>query len=89
MTIICEKPGYHKTTLVVEEEFAGATLGNILLGGGVGIIIDAASGAAQRYPDSIKVFLQPLQFASAAAETQWNAAKSAWDEAEKTRKSPD
>jgi len=89
MTVICTKLGYHKTTLVVEEEFAGATLGNILLGGGIGIIVDAASGAAQLYPDSIKVFMRPHQFASANAEAQWNAAKTAWDEAEKARKSPD
>ncbi|MFP6869957.1 MAG: hypothetical protein VCE91_11535 [Nitrospinota bacterium] len=33
-----------------DETFSGATLENILLRGGIGIIVDTISGAAQEYP---------------------------------------
>ncbi len=50
LIITCTKPGYKPTTLKLDEKIAGATMGNVILGGGIGIIFDASSGAAQRYP---------------------------------------
>jgi|TARA_R110000782_G_scaffold149778_2_gene242519 ABC-type Fe3+-hydroxamate transport system substrate-binding protein len=88
MTIVCEKDGYGKTTALIDEEFAGATLGNILIGGGIGILIDAASGAAQRYPDKLTVWMKPQTFTSSEHEKQWNEAKLEWDKAEKARNTP-
>ena len=41
-TLICEKEGYHTTTTITGEEFAGARLGNVIHDGGVDILIDAA-----------------------------------------------
>jgi hypothetical protein len=38
-----------------ESTYQAANLGNILLGGGVGIIVDAATGAMWKYPDSVVV----------------------------------
>ena len=35
-------------------------LGNLLLGGILGIIVDAASGAVSLYPSSTNVVLQPV-----------------------------
>ena len=40
---------------VLSSEFAGATAGNILLGGIIGIGVDAMSGALNKYPESIIV----------------------------------
>ncbi len=34
-------------------------MGNIILGGGIGILIDAASGAAQEYPSKVSVIMEP------------------------------
>tara|TARA_Y100001934_G_scaffold210679_1_gene249313 strand:+ start:3369 stop:3707 length:339 start_codon:yes stop_codon:yes gene_type:complete len=41
-TLICEKEGYHTTTTITGEEFAGARLDNVIHDGGVDILIDAA-----------------------------------------------
>ena len=41
-TLICEKEGYHTTTTITGEEFAGARLGNVIHDGGGDILIDAA-----------------------------------------------
>jgi len=64
VNVSCELSGYQTTTYSFKSTFQGATLGNILLGGGVGIIIDVASGAANIYPSSISIRLQPSEFAN-------------------------
>jgi hypothetical protein len=43
------------------------TLGNVLIGGVVGLAADLASGAAITYPESVKVVLWPRSFPNAAA----------------------
>ena len=82
LTVTCSKSGFKTAVVVVEETFAGATLGNVLLGGGVGIIVDAASGAAQEYADEVLVWMEPKTFKSASAKDAWFAEKAAY-EAEK------
>ena len=64
MTVICKKEGYLDVTISVEEVIADATFGNILIGGGIGIRIDAVLGAAQRYPDQIIVWMEPEEWKS-------------------------
>ncbi len=59
MIITCEKAGFKKTVHTVHETFVGATLGNIILGGGIGILVDAISGGAQEYPNVVKFPLIP------------------------------
>lgn len=88
MTITCSKSGFITEKIVMQEQFAGATLGNIILGGGIGIIVDAASGAAQEYPDVVKLWLQPKTFKSAEAKTEWFAAKAAYDAEQQAKKNP-
>ena len=65
MIITCEKAGFKKTVHTVHETFVGATLGNIILGGGVGILVDAVNGAAQQYPNIVKFPLKPKSDAPA------------------------
>ncbi len=85
LNITCKKKGYLTTTVSVDDEFQGATLGNIILGGGIGILVDSASGAAQKYPDKIIVWMKPEQWRSSAQRKEWEAAK-AEHEAEVQRK---
>lgn len=59
IVLTCEKKGFKKTTHLFDETLVGATLGNIILGGGIGILIDAASGAAQEYPSKVSVIMEP------------------------------
>ena len=82
MTVICKKEGFNSATTMVEESFVGATLGNVILGGGIGIIIDAASGAAQQYPDQIVVWMRPEEWESEAQRKEWEQAKLAYDKAQ-------
>lgn len=79
LTVTCSKSGYKTTEVVVKEYFAGATLGNVILGGGVGVIVDAASGAAQEYPDEITVWMEPKTWPSKSAKEEWMAEKAAYE----------
>lgn len=45
LTVTCAKPGYQTATVSQTPHFVGTTFGNIILGGGIGAIVDAASGA--------------------------------------------
>ena len=66
MVIACKLAGYFETTDDVRSEFQAMTLGNVLIGGIVGIAIDAASGAMGDYPENIHVALIPTAFKSEA-----------------------
>ncbi|MBF0137521.1 MAG: hypothetical protein H7833_12420 [Magnetococcus sp. DMHC-1] len=75
MDVTCRKEGYTTGHLTVEEVLAEATIGNIFLGGGVGILVDMASGAAQQYPGEIVVWMEPGMFTSSAMEAEWTRAR--------------
>jgi len=79
MSVICAKAGYRNGLLMVDEIIAGATLGNILIGGGVGILVDAMSGSAQRYPDQITVWMEPESWDSESARLEWLQEKEKFD----------
>ena len=67
MIVGCTREGYEQSNEVMASSFTGATLGNILLGGVVGIVVDAASGANNKYPDRVMIILTPSSFPSDAA----------------------
>lgn len=64
MIVSCTRDGYEQSNEVLVSSFTGATVGNILMGGMVGIIVDAASGANNKYPDCVLVVLTPASFPS-------------------------
>ena len=80
LIITCTKPGYKPTTLEISEKVAGATMGNIILGGGIGIIFDASSGAAQRYPEKIVVWMEPEEWSDEYSKLQWEEERRAYIE---------
>ncbi|MBC7951640.1 MAG: PEGA domain-containing protein [Rhodospirillaceae bacterium] len=55
--VVCSKEGYDDSTVMLKSGTAGATFGNIILGGGIGWAIDSASGADNKYDDVVNVFL--------------------------------
>jgi len=69
LKIVCKKDGYQDATKVVESHFNGATAGNIILGGGVGIVVDAATGADNSYPEAVEVPMTPVNVTPAASAT--------------------
>ncbi len=66
MVVTCDKPGYQTATVSKSPSFGGATFGNIILGGGVGAIVDAASGANYTYSSEVHVAMAPLPAATVA-----------------------
>jgi hypothetical protein len=60
----CNRLGSLAAVQTVRAEFQGMTAGNILLGGVIGLAVDAASGAMSQYPATVSVVLPPDSFAS-------------------------
>lgn len=54
---MCSKKGYYNAAGVIDSSFAGWTLGNILVGGLIGLGIDAASGAINKYEDQATIVM--------------------------------
>jgi len=79
MNIVCTKAGYERGIVSVDESLTGATFGNIILGGGIGIFVDAASGAAQNYPDKVIVWMKPKSWASASDRKAWENQKAEYE----------
>jgi len=73
LDVQCTKDGYQSTLGVLAADFQAMTLGNILLGGLIGIAVDAASGAMMKYPGSVKYTLIPVSFPTAGARDAYFA----------------
>lgn len=71
LTLVCEKEGFKTTTMQFDEEVAGATFGNILIGGGIGLAVDIASGAAQEYPSQVHLVMEPVETASQSSKDDY------------------
>lgn len=55
----CRKPGYQTRSKRLVSEFETAALGNLILGGVVGLGVDAATGAMHGYPSEVQLRLPP------------------------------
>ncbi len=55
--VTCKKAGYEDATYLNHSGAAGATVGNILLGGGIGWAVDSATGADNKYDTPINLTL--------------------------------
>ncbi|MFK4794669.1 hypothetical protein [Sphingobium sp. ZW T5_29] len=53
-------PGYKPTYVLIQSKLGGGSFGNILLGGGIGAVVDGTNGASNRlYPRPLIVQLAP------------------------------
>jgi len=59
IVVTCTKECYLDSGGVLNSKFQAVTLGNILLGGVIGLGVDAASGAMNEYSPDIQVLMQP------------------------------
>ncbi len=57
LMIKCEKAGYEPGTATAISRANGGMFGNILIGGGIGAIIDHNKGTAYTYPNWLRVIL--------------------------------
>ena len=55
ITVTCAKPGYQTASLNLESDPSLGLFGNVLIGGLIGVGIDYATGAANKYPNSALV----------------------------------
>ncbi|MEP5699288.1 MAG: hypothetical protein ABJN43_11740, partial [Sneathiella sp.] len=60
LMIECSKPEYHTAETLVSESVEEMTFGNILVGGLIGLAVDAASGAAYKYPATVSILMKPM-----------------------------
>lgn len=58
IAVACVKPGFKMLTLRDKSDLDAATVGNVLIGGLVGVVVDAASGANNKYTSPVVVTLQ-------------------------------
>lgn len=65
--VVCDKQGFQTVTVKKSPSFGGATFGNIIAGGVVGVVVDAASGANYSYPNEIHVSMAPTPTVPALA----------------------
>lgn len=64
LNIQCAKPGYQAASVDAPASVEPWFVGNILIGGLIGMMVDLTDGAASKYPDTITV---PMQAAAPAA----------------------
>ena len=66
ISVLCRKSGYEELSGTIGSGFQPMTLGNIVLGGLIGVVIDASTGAMMKYPESVTFLLVPHEFHSEA-----------------------
>jgi hypothetical protein len=64
VSVNCKKDGYNDGSAIFSSSLQAMTFGNILLGGVIGVAIDAGSGAMHKYPAMLSLTLLPKEFAS-------------------------
>lgn len=63
-TVICEKQGYEPAGQTITSHVSGWLLGNFLLGGPIGLLVDVISGGAWKLkPESVDMTLTQQQAA--------------------------
>jgi hypothetical protein len=60
LQVVCKKTGIDVGTANVVSKTKGNMFGNILLGGGIGAIVDHNNGSAYDYPSLIKIYMGRL-----------------------------
>lgn len=63
----CTKVGYQESSKYLHSGMAAGTFGNIIAGGLIGWGVDSATGADNKYPESVNVDLIPVAGAAAGS----------------------
>jgi len=64
IAVLCRKFGFEDTGGTIGSGFQPMTLGNIVLGGIIGVVVDASTGAMTKYPEVVTFLLIPQEFRS-------------------------
>lgn len=60
ISVTCKKDGYRDGAAVLTSDFENMSFGNIIFGGIIGVGVDAASGAINKYPPTINVQMEKI-----------------------------
>jgi hypothetical protein len=74
ISVRCSKESYQDGAGVISSNMEGMTAGNIILGGVIGLGVDAVSGAMNKYSPEIQVALIPIPGCGAPAVAKRNGA---------------
>jgi hypothetical protein len=61
VTVTCRKPCYQDGVGVIASYTEGMAAGNVVLGGVIGLGVDAATGAMNKYADRTSITMIPIQ----------------------------
>ncbi len=64
--LACNKDGYQASSQYLHSGMAAGTFGNIIAGGVIGWGVDSATGADNKYPESVTVQLVPVSGGAAS-----------------------
>lgn len=67
LDVTCSKTGFQDGHTIMESHFEGMTAGNLILGGGIGLAVDASTGAMNHYDKAVEVTLTPMDGTPAPA----------------------
>lgn len=77
LAVRCEREGHLPAEAVTPAGFQAMTVGNLLIGGIIGVAVDAASGAMGTYPGNISLAMTPAGFQGASSRAAWFAERRA------------
>ena len=60
LNYICRKKGYNEIKGIIAFNHKGSTAGNLVIGGGIGYLVDIGTGAACKYPETISLPMTPI-----------------------------
>lgn len=67
ISIVCTKRGFRDASATISSDFNFVTLGNAIIGGMTGVIVDATTGANDSYPHEIEIPMEPAPRPAEAA----------------------
>jgi hypothetical protein len=73
IAVLCRKMGFEDTGGTIGSGFQPMTLGNVVLGGIIGVVVDASTGAMTKYPETVTFLLIPHEFRSERDRDQFFA----------------
>jgi hypothetical protein len=85
LALDCKKEGHADSKTSAVSKFQPWALGNILIGGIIGFIVDGATGAITEYPKVVSLLLVPAEFPSEKERDAYFENKKATIEEESTR----
>jgi hypothetical protein len=68
IVLTCDKPGYQTASVNLESDYSMGLFGNVIIGGAIGVGVDYATGAANKYPSTANVQFVPLEPAAATVQ---------------------